>query len=185
MTSDLQGCKKINLCCLELLSLEKGTASHSSVLAWRIPMGRGAWRAPVHGVAQDTTEWLSTQQLVNRQLQTLTSPLSKQRAHLSWANSQHLSWKIEVPQATLKNFLFKNAVSHFATEYYGISKTGIKLQLYLVGTVVKNPHANAGDVSSIPGLGRSPGRGNGNPCQYFCLENPIDRGAWRLQSMGS
>ena len=37
---------------------------------------------------------------------------------------------------------------------------------------------NAGDPSSIPGLGRSPGEGNGNPLQYSCLENPIDRGAW-------
>ena len=49
------------------------------------------------------------------------------------------------------------------------------------GTVVKNPPANAGDerfVSSIPGSGRSRGVGNGNPLQYSCLENPVDRGAW-------
>ena len=47
--------------------------------------------------------------------------------------------------------------------------------------VVKNLPANAGDVrhtGSIPGLGRSPGRGHGNPLQYSCLENPTDRGAW-------
>ena len=36
---------------------------------------------------------------------------------------------------------------------------------------------NAGDPGSIPGLGRSPGEGNGNPLQYYCLENPMDRGA--------
>jgi len=41
----------------------------------------------------------------------------------------------------------------------------------------KNPPANAGDVGSIPGLGRSPGEGNDNPFQYSCLGNPIDRGA--------
>ena len=46
------------------------------------------------------------------------------------------------------------------------------------GLVVKNPPANAGDMGSIPGLGRSPGEGNGNPLQYSCLENPMDRGAW-------
>ena len=40
------------------------------------------------------------------------------------------------------------------------------------GAVVKNPPANAGDVGSIPGWGRSPGEGNGNPIQYSCLENP-------------
>ena len=47
--------------------------------------------------------------------------------------------------------------------------------------VVKNPPANAGDardMGSIPGLGRSPGVGNGNPLQYSGLENPMDRGAW-------
>ena len=47
------------------------------------------------------------------------------------------------------------------------------------GSMVKNLLANAGDANSVPGLGRSPGRGNGNPLQYSCLENPMDRGAWR------
>ena len=57
-----------------------------------------------------------------------------------------------------------------------------------VAPVVKNPPANAGglgDVSWIPGSGRSPGGGNGNPLQYSCLESPMDRGACGLQSMGS
>ena len=48
--------------------------------------------------------------------------------------------------------------------------------------MVKNPSANAGDtedVGSIPGLGRSPGGGNGNPLHYSCLGNPMDRGVWR------
>ena len=43
---------------------------------------------------------------------------------------------------------------------------------------------NVGDPSSIPGLGRSRGEGNGNPCQYSCLENPMDRGAWRATVHG-
>ena len=45
--------------------------------------------------------------------------------------------------------------------------------------MVKNPTANAGDLVSIPGLGRFPGGGNGNPLLYSCLGNPIDRRAWR------
>ena len=45
------------------------------------------------------------------------------------------------------------------------------------GSVVENPSANAEDLSSTPGPGRSPGEGNGNPLQYSCLENPMDRGA--------
>ena len=49
---------------------------------------------------------------------------------------------------------------------------------FLGGSVVKNPPSNARDVGSIPGSGRSPGEGNGNPLQYSCLENPVDRGAW-------
>ena len=46
------------------------------------------------------------------------------------------------------------------------------------GPEVKASASNAGDLSSIPGLGRSSGEGNGNPLQYSCLENPMDRGAW-------
>ena len=44
--------------------------------------------------------------------------------------------------------------------------------------MVKNLLANAGDAGLIPGLGRSPGEGNGNPLQYSCQENPMNRGAW-------
>ena len=46
------------------------------------------------------------------------------------------------------------------------------------GSEVKASACNVGDVGLIPGLGRSPGEGNGNPLQYSCLENPMDRGAW-------
>ena len=57
-----------------------------------------------------------------------------------------------------------------------------------VALVVKNSAANAGhirDQGSIPGSGRSPGEGNGNPLQYSCLKNSMDRGAWwDIQSMG-
>ena len=57
-----------------------------------------------------------------------------------------------------------------------------------VALVVKNLPANAGDVrdsSLFPGLGRSPGGGHGNPLQYSCLENVMDRGAWwAIQSIG-
>ena len=46
------------------------------------------------------------------------------------------------------------------------------------GSVVKNSPADAGNPDSIPRSGRSPGEGNGNPLQYSCLGNPMDRGAW-------
>ena len=44
--------------------------------------------------------------------------------------------------------------------------------------MIKNPRPNAGDLVSIPGLGRSPEEAKGYPLQYSCLENPMDRGAW-------
>ena len=46
------------------------------------------------------------------------------------------------------------------------------------GSEVKASASNGGDPGSIPGSGRSPGEGNGNPLQYSCLENPMDGGAW-------
>ena len=52
------------------------------------------------------------------------------------------------------------------------------------GSDGKAPVYNAGDQGSIPGSGRSPGEGNGNPLQYYCLENPMGRGAWRATVHG-
>ena len=57
----------------------------------------------------------------------------------------------------------------------------VVLQQHLVfpgDSMVKNPPANAGDLGLIPALGRNPGERNGNPLQYPCLGNPMDRGAW-------
>ena len=64
----------------------------------------------------------------------------------------------------------------FKAEYYEICASQVLL-------AVKNPPANAGDARDaglIPGSGRSPGEGHGNPLQYSCLENPMDRGAWKV-----
>ena len=55
---------------------------------------------------------------------------------------------------------------------------------FLGGSVVKNLPANAGNAGSIPGSGRSPAERNGNPLQYPCLGNPMDRGAWRATVLG-
>ena len=51
-------------------------------------------------------------------------------------------------------------------------------------SVGKESACNAGDLGSIPGLGRYPGEGNGNPLQYSCLENPMDREAWEATVHG-
>ena len=52
------------------------------------------------------------------------------------------------------------------------------------GSGSKESACNAGGQGSVPGLGRSPGEGNGNPLQYTCLGNPMDRGAWRAIGHG-
>ena len=52
------------------------------------------------------------------------------------------------------------------------------------GSVVKNLPANAGDIGFISGCGKIPGEGNGNPLQYSCLGNPMDREAWRATAHG-
>ena len=53
-----------------------------------------------------------------------------------------------------------------------------------VAQVVKEYACNEGDLPSVPGLGRSPGKGKGYPLQYSCLENPMDRGAWQATVYG-
>ena len=56
---------------------------------------------------------------------------------------------------------------------------------FLGGSVIKNPPANAGKLGLIPEMGRAPGEGNGNPLQYCCQGNPIDRGVWRSTVHGA
>ena len=65
------------------------------------------------------------------------------------------------------NYIFQHT---FKNKSYNLSFPDV--------SVVKNPPANAGDLGSIPGLGKSPGGGNGNPLQYSCLGNLMDREAW-------
>ena len=63
----------------------------------------------------------------------------------------------------------------------------MRIQASQVVLVIKNPLANAGDIRDmglIPGLGKSPGIGNGNSLQHFCTENPMDRGAWQATVHG-
>ena len=69
------------------------------------------------------------------------------------------------------------------SRYWGTSEGVSKIITVskIIALVVKNPPANAGDIrdpGSIPGMERSPGEEHGNPLQYSCLENPMDRGVW-------
>ena len=84
-------------------------------------------------------------------------------------------WRLKIisPSLDVVSFFFNALIKKNLLEYSWDS------QMVLV---VKNLPANAGDIrdaASIPGLGRSPGGGYSNSLQYSCLENPMDRGAWR------
>ena len=70
------------------------------------------------------------------------------------------------------------------TEYLILSVTSVQRSYVLVAPMVKKSACNSGDTCSFFGLGRSPGEANGYPLQYSCLENPMNRGAWRLQIVG-
>ena len=101
--------------------LEEGTATHSSILAWRI----------------QRTEELGGLQSIGSQ---------------SWTRLKRLS---------------------------SSSSSICQLWASQLAEVVKNVPANAGDMGSITGLGRSSEGGHGNPLQYSCLDNPLDRETWR------
>ena len=66
----------------------------------------------------------------------------------------------------------------YISQCYFLNSFQLLFPLYFPGgSDIKASVYNAGDPGSSPGLGRSPGEGNGNPLQYYCLENPMDRGA--------
>ena len=98
-------------------------------------------------------------------------------------------WLFQIKKRMQRSSLWKAAIWYF-------TKVVFLLKFFFysfwwasqVALVVKNPPANAGyvrDMGLIPESGRSPGKGNGNPLWYSCLENPMDRGVWHAISMGS
>jgi len=98
----------------------------------------------------------------------------------------NLQWgDCTLQQTSLMGFLLKLSPAHLVI-YMIFFETIWWLPKVLVIKINNSP-ANAGDISdlgSIAGLGRSPGEGHGNQLQYSCLENPMDRGIWRLKSTG-
>ena len=91
-----------------------------------------------------------------------------------------ICWDIECHTLITSSFRFLNNCWNSITfTSILLARELSKAQLAFPGSSeVKASACNAGDLGSILGLGRSPGEGNGNPLQYSCLENPMDRGAW-------
>ena len=78
--------------------------------------------------------------------------------------------------STLVHMALNNLFGSFPSIYY--------CSVFHCSSVGKESACNAGDLGLIPGLGRSPGEGNGNSLQYYCLENPMDTGAWKVTVYG-
>ena len=125
--------------------LEKETATHSSILAWRIPMDRGAWWTTVHGVAKSRTR------------------LSERALFLG-------TWRIQMKLKT-RCLQFK---SRFQLTRCILAPNLSSPAITTGVSVMQESACNAGDLISTPGLRRSPGEGKGYPLQYSSLENPMD-----------
>ena len=138
-------------------------------------MDRGAWWATVHGAAEDIG---MTQQLNNNNKLCREHLISSTQLHppchiVSFYHQSLFHPRCEWQPSCLKSrrsfkFFPITPSTHIRTSFPGSS-------------VGKESACSSGDPGSIPGSGRSPGEGDGNPFQYSCLENPMDRGAcWTM-----
>ena len=160
------------------------------------PRDGGAWWTAVYGVAQSRTRLkrLSSSSSISYQVDHLSSePASwhgpgRGLSRRQVAGGHRGGWKDEL----MPGFLVQINCSHQSlSEALHASFSGppqqqcfLELSLFWCprdggGSEGKESACNAGDLGLIPGSGRSPGRGNGNPLLYSCLENPMDGGAWR------
>ena len=92
-------------------------------------------------------------------------------------------WGMAKKKKRREVYLFGNT-NKVITELKTFRSVSYRIEGFPGGSEVKASASNAGDRGSIPGLGRSPGEGNGNPLQYSCLENPMDREAWQATVHG-
>ena len=152
---------------------------------WRVFIGKDPeagidWRQEEKGVTEDKmVEWLTdSMDMSLSKLQEMVKDrgawraavhgVSKSHTWLSDWTTRKVAWsRLSVAQDILRNQLLAFISSHLS---HGRDFPG--------GSDSKASVYNVGDPDSIPGSGRSPGEGNGNPLQYYCLENPMDGGAW-------
>ena len=138
---------------------------HSRTLAWKIPCTE---EPAVHGVAKSRT-WLSDFALIFH-----FHALEKEMA----THSSVLAWRIPgTAEPGGLPSMGSHSVGHDWSDLAAAAAAVVILG-FPGGSEIKASACNAGDLLSIPGPGRSPGEGNGNPLQYYCLENSMDGGAW-------
>ena len=153
-------------------------AAHSSVLAWRIPGMGEPGGLPSMGSHRVGHDW---------------SDLAVSRLAVAVCIYGRRQWHptpVLLPgksQGRGSLWAALDGVAQSRTRLKRLSSSSSSVYIYPRWLSSKKSVCNAGDATdsgSIPGLGRSPGAGNGNPLQDSCLENSMDRGAWWLQSVG-
>ena len=166
--------------------LKKGKVAHSIILAWEIPWTQESGRLQ--------SMW---SQRVRHDGATFTFPLKenywiwdilKNYLMLTRSSKKESSWFLHIEIFYFWIFLWKRRSTMYQESWPFLLTQGLTYEfiypLFLRkwgfpgGSMVKNPPGKAGDVSSISVSGRSLAGGHGNPLQYSCLENPMDRGAW-------
>ena len=172
-------------------------ATHSSILAWRIPMDRGAWHATVHRVAKRQTwlKWLSTHaqatllggmpyckkstEYIVRKTCLPPCSITNQPGHLRPVALLFWAPKSLIVKLRLRNLIGVAQRCKWDINLDAFYSWYIVLRGFPGGSGGKESACNAVDRGSIPGSGRSPSEGNGYWLfQYSCLDNPLDRGAW-------
>ena len=182
--------------------LENELATHSSTLAWKIPWTEepGRLRSMESDMTEHTQVLIYIILLVGILLASFKNSLNGCLSYSSWnqlkgqmgRGSQKIQWKIMLySKLECRSLVITQAPQFFLiwcdanfVHMFCITRREYFVSLeesFPGGTEVKNPLANAGDIrdmSLIPGSERSPGEGHGNPLQYSCLEDPMDRGGW-------
>ena len=185
-------------------SLEKEMATHFSTLAWKIPWTDEPGRLQSMGLQRVRHDWVTSLSLTNTLFldKKLFSVFHHYRLDCKWTSlnlmfvyfqgflggSAGKESTCKVWSLGWEDLLEKGMATHSSILVWRIPWTVWSLGSQRVGhdwvtftfprLAGKESACNAGDQSSIPGWGRSPEGGHGNPFQYSCLENPMDRGAW-------
>ena len=134
------------------------------------PMDGGAWWATVHGIAEGRTR------LSNFTFTFHCHALEKEMA----THSNVLAWRVPgMGEPGGLPSLGSHRVGHDRSDLAAAAATSNLVSGLPQGLSGKDPACNAGHAVLIPGSGRSPGGGQGNPLQCSCLNNPVDRGAWQ------
>ena len=161
-------------CTFHFHALEKEMATHSSVLAWRIPGTGEPGGPPSMGSHRIGHDWSDLAAAAARIIQAVLPGVGfSMGVYWNTCLGRHRGILLEKHKVNRRSPFHASGCFRVCVWCLGIFQAAL---------VIKNRPAKAGyvtDVGSIPGSGRSPGEGNGNPLQYSCLENPRDRGAWQ------